>query len=62
MCRAYESSYANPKFRSGCDFVAFIKSELAEIAVADLKEGRIGARLHRCHLPWQSYATNSEVW
>lgn len=40
MCRAYESSYANPEFRNGCDFFPFTDSELAEIADTDLKEGR----------------------
>lgn len=40
MCRVYGNSYTDPEFRGGCDFVPFIESELAEIAAADLKEGR----------------------
>lgn len=30
MCRVYESSYADPEFKSGCDFVPYTESELEE--------------------------------
>lgn len=47
MCRVYESSYANPKFRSGCDLAKApmqasmqTESELAEITATNLKERR----------------------
>lgn len=40
MCRAFEGSYANPEFRSCCDFVLFTESELPEIAAADQKVER----------------------
>lgn len=40
MCRAYESSYANPDFRNGCNFILFTDSELAEITTTDQKERR----------------------
>lgn len=40
LSRIFMSSYVNPYFRSGCDFVPYTKSELAEIASYDEKEGR----------------------
>lgn len=40
MCRAYEGSYANLKFRDSCNFVPFTESELAEIVATDLKDER----------------------
>lgn len=40
LCRIFEGSYANPDFRSGCNFVPYTESELAEIAAYDQKEGR----------------------
>lgn len=39
-CRIFEGSYANPNFKSVCDFILFTQSELAEIAAYDEKEGR----------------------
>lgn len=40
MCREYEGSYADPKFRDGCDFVPFTESKLAKIVATNLREGR----------------------
>lgn len=40
MCMVYESSYANRKFKNGCNLVPFTESELVEIVATDLKKGR----------------------
>lgn len=41
MCQAYVGTYADPRFRDGCDLVPYTEDELKEITDLDRSEGRV---------------------
>lgn len=41
MCQAYVGTYADPRFRDGCDLVPYTEDELKEITDLDQSEGRV---------------------